>query len=83
MAKTHPKTASWLPLCPLQSTASLASSVASFSDEPTLDCGIRLAPDTPLSKARVLDLHPTQLAVGMQQVRRSLAGWRHQQALTD
>lgn len=54
------------------SLSSIASSAPSFSDEPTLDCGIKLEPCIPLNIARVLDLHPTQLAVGMQQVQKKM-----------
>jgi hypothetical protein len=52
----------------VQSEASLYSSASDWGAEHTLDTGIKLPPGTPTSKVAVLDLHPTQLAVGMQQV---------------
>ncbi|KAF6256950.1 ParB/Sulfiredoxin [Scenedesmus sp. NREL 46B-D3] len=51
-----------------QSKASLYSSTSDWGAEHTLETGIKLPPGTPTYKVAVLDLHPTQLAVGMQQV---------------
>eukprot|EP00879_Flechtneria_rotunda_P011988 GHRR01012521.1.p1 GENE.GHRR01012521.1~~GHRR01012521.1.p1 ORF type:complete len:157 (+),score=44.44 GHRR01012521.1:141-611(+) len=60
------------PLCRLsnnQSQASLqSSSISTWNNEHVPDTGIRLPPGTPTQRVAVLDLHPTQLAVGMQQV---------------
>lgn len=54
----------------LQSTASFSSSVSDWgSEEHVSDLGIKLQPGTPLYQVQVDELHPTQLCVGMQQVR--------------
>ena len=51
----------------LQSEASLYSN-SEWGIEHVLDSGIKLPPGTQTYQINVLDLHPTQLAVGMQQV---------------
>lgn len=56
-----------------ESEASLYSSTSDWGAEHTLDTGIKLPPGTPTCKVAVLDLHPTQLAVGMQQVHEKMA----------
>jgi hypothetical protein len=53
----------------MQSTVSLRSTSSAFSVEERVGArGIKLQPDTPLFQLPVDQLHPTQLAVGMQQV---------------
>eukprot|EP00882_Tetradesmus_deserticola_P033200 GHRQ01037904.1.p1 GENE.GHRQ01037904.1~~GHRQ01037904.1.p1 ORF type:complete len:230 (+),score=45.40 GHRQ01037904.1:131-820(+) len=51
-----------------ESEASLYSSTSDWAAEHTIDTGIKLPPGTLTYKIAVLELHPTQLAVGMQQV---------------
>lgn len=47
---------------------SLKSTGSEWGIEHVLDSGIKLPPGTETYQIDVLDLHPTQLAVGMQQV---------------
>lgn len=44
------------------------STNSDWGAEHVLDSGIKLPPGTPIYQISVMDLHPTQLAVGMQQV---------------
>lgn len=54
----------------LQSTASFSSSKSDWApEEHVSSLGIKLQPGTPLYQINVEDLHPTQLCVGLQQVR--------------
>lgn len=56
-----------------QHTLNLNNTVPTFH----ADCRILLEPHQQhLQRVRILDLHPTQLAVGMQQVRDASAVWR-------
>lgn len=52
----------------------MASSVSDWGpEEHVSDLGIKLQPGTPLYEVAVDDLRPTQLCVGMQQVREGAA----------
>jgi hypothetical protein len=76
-SSTHPNPHPPTPTPPRQSEVSLASSEGDPSgarDEPVLDSGIKLPEGAELFAAEVVLLHPTQLAVGMQQARRLGAG---------
>lgn len=63
-----------------ESTASLASSAGGDDGDNDCDSGIKLPPEAELFPAEVLLLRPTQLAVGMQQVRVKMAKVAKKQA---